>query len=540
MTSTDLDLNTTMIWLYNSSNVLINSSNSSSSPLFINFTNLADGTYHINASANDSTGNVNSTTTRSILLDTTYSTWENNKTNLTNLTLLGSTVYFNITFNDTNANQYTFSWYNGTNWTNNSVASYTNGQEIEIIKNTTTSLGDINWTWYFNDTAGNSNQSDIWSVSINSMDSDNDGLLDIADPLWYNESNVTNSGVTSLNITVGGNTTEGIFNEIQEMNFYDETTLMINFSHNFTQSVLDLSNITITKTATSLIVDLSSQLQSSYNKTIYITDDSFITLCVKDEEISSISEMSSGCTGSNETDFTSCLGGSLSSGGINCTDLGSTIKVDNLQYSAIRGTQASSSSSSSSSSSEGSSSGGGSCPPGTSLIDRKCQSPVQEEEEVVVGEEIVEEVVVEEIVEEVVVQNEDESETKQSLVGMAFGQFKELPKTAFFAMGIFLFLLLSSLFFFILYKRRQEEEEEVQRRPLASSEMINEEFTSRRTVEDIKEDVLRIRQQIEFLKRKCDCRENNKLYQIYKNALYKNMKRLQYDLYELKQLSEKR
>ncbi|MBT4604314.1 hypothetical protein HOC01_01625 [archaeon] len=540
MTSTDLDLNTTIIWLYNSSNVLINSSNSSSSPLFINFTNLADGTYHINASANDSTGNVNSTTTRSILLDTTYSTWENNKTNLTNLTLLGSTVYFNITFNDTNANQYTFSWYNGTNWTNNSVASYTNGQEIEIIKNTTTSLGDINWTWYFNDTAGNSNQSDIWSVSINSMDSDNDGLLDIADPLWYNESNVTNSGVTSLNITVGGNTTEGIFNEIQEMNFYDETTLMINFSHNFTQSVLDLSNITITKTATSLIVDLSSQLQSSYNKTIYITDDSFITLCVKDEEISSISEMSSGCTGSNETDFTSCLGGSLSSGGINCTDLGSTIKVDNLQYSAIRGTQASSSSSSSSSSSEGSSSGGGSCPPGTSLIDRKCQSPVQEEEEVVVGEEIVEEVVVEEIVEEVVVQNEDESETKQSLVGMAFGQFKELPKTAFFAMGIFLFLLLSSLFFFILYKRRQEEEEEVQRRPLASSEMINEEFTSRRTVEDIKEDVLRIRQQIEFLKRKCDCRENNKLYQIYKNALYKNMKRLQYDLYELKQLSEKR
>jgi hypothetical protein len=540
VTSTDLDLNTTIIWLYNSSNVLINSSNSSSSPLFINFTNLADGTYHINASANDSTGNVNSTTTRSILLDTTYSTWENNKTNLTNLTLLGSTVYFNITFNDTNANQYTFSWYNGTNWTNNSVASYTNGQEIEIIKNTTTSLGDINWTWYFNDTAGNSNQSDIWSVSINSMDSDNDGLLDIADPLWYNESNVTNSGVTSLNITVGGNTTEGIFNEIQEMNFYDETTLMINFSHNFTQSVLDLSNITITKTATSLIVDLSSQLQSSYNKTIYITDDSFITLCVKDEEISSISEMSSGCTGSNETDFTSCLGGSLSSGGINCTDLGSTIKVDNLQYSAIRGTQASSSSSSSSSSSEGSSSGGGSCPPGTSLIDRKCQSPVQEEEEVVVGEEIVEEVVVEEIVEEVVVQNEDESETKQSLVGMAFGQFKELPKTAFFAMGIFLFLLLSSLFFFILYKRRQEEEEEVQRRPLASSEMINEEFTSRRTVEDIKEDVLRIRQQIEFLKRKCDCRENNKLYQIYKNALYKNMKRLQYDLYELKQLSEKR
>ena len=165
---------------------------------------------------------------------------------------------------------------------------------------------------------------------------------------------------------------------------------------------------------------------------------------------------------------------------------------------------------------------------------------MQEEEEVVVGEEIVEEVVVEEIVEEVVVQNEDESETKQSLVGMAFGQFKELPKTAFFAMGIFLFLLLSSLFFFILYKRRQEEEEEVQRRPLASSEMINEEFTSRRTVEDIKEDVLRIRQQIEFLKRKCDCRENNKLYQIYKNALYKNMKRLQYDLYELKQLSEKR
>ena len=101
------------------------------------------------------------------------------------------------------------------------------------------------------------------------QDTDNDGLPDSSDPLLYNESNVTISGVTTLNITVGGNATNGSFSGEQEILFYDQTNLMVNFSHNFSTSNLDLSQVTITKISTSLIVNLSGQLQSDYNKTLY-------------------------------------------------------------------------------------------------------------------------------------------------------------------------------------------------------------------------------------------------------------------------------
>ncbi len=69
VTVIDLTLDTILINLYNSSNNLINFTNSSTSPSFINFTNLADGKYYINATANDSLNHKNNTETRTIYLD---------------------------------------------------------------------------------------------------------------------------------------------------------------------------------------------------------------------------------------------------------------------------------------------------------------------------------------------------------------------------------------------------------------------------------------------------------------------------------------
>ncbi|MFH1642459.1 MAG: LamG-like jellyroll fold domain-containing protein, partial [Nanoarchaeota archaeon] len=98
-------------------------------------------------------------------------TWENNKTNLTTITPFGADVYFNITLNDTNAANYTFSWYNGTDWENNSAASYSDGEEITVKKtiNVKSDSFIINWTWYFNDTAGNINQTAMWSITIDNV-----------------------------------------------------------------------------------------------------------------------------------------------------------------------------------------------------------------------------------------------------------------------------------------------------------------------------------------------------------------------------------
>jgi hypothetical protein len=68
VTANDLTLNTIHIRLYNSSGALINESNSSTSPLYFDFTGLAPGLYYFNASALDALGHENRTETRNVTL----------------------------------------------------------------------------------------------------------------------------------------------------------------------------------------------------------------------------------------------------------------------------------------------------------------------------------------------------------------------------------------------------------------------------------------------------------------------------------------
>ncbi len=212
-----------------------------------------------------------------------------------------------------------------------------------------------------------------YSIGSSQSDIDKDGLSDEEDALLYNESNVTIAGITNLNITINGSTTDNLFNGKQEVRFYDSSVLLINFSHNFSESNLDLSKITILKQQNSLVINASGQLQG--NKTIYLVDNNFASLCVKDAEITSDDEISNLCNGANETDFTSCLGSSLILDGITCTDLGSSIRIENLRHSGVRGTPQSSVTTSTTASS-GSSSGHNTCGNGicTSLYGEDCKT----------------------------------------------------------------------------------------------------------------------------------------------------------------------
>lgn len=198
--------------------------------------------------------------------------------------------------------------------------------------------GNHNISISANDTVGNQGNSVLINFTINTVDSDGDGIPDISDYLVYTESEVTTTGITNLNITVNGTGTNESYTGMQEVVIYDGSVVLIRFNHNFSQSYLDLSNITIIKDPNYILINMSGQLQG--NKTVYITDNSFASLCVKNAEIASISAMSGLCTGTNETDFTSCLGGSANINGITCVDQGSTIMIGNLTHSAIRGVQA--------------------------------------------------------------------------------------------------------------------------------------------------------------------------------------------------------
>ena len=65
----DINLQEIIIRLFNSTRAEVNTSSSSSSPLFANFTGLAEGTYYLNATANDSAGNKNYTETRTLQIE---------------------------------------------------------------------------------------------------------------------------------------------------------------------------------------------------------------------------------------------------------------------------------------------------------------------------------------------------------------------------------------------------------------------------------------------------------------------------------------
>ena len=203
------------------------------------------------------------------------------------------------------------------------------------------------------------------SVSLTVVtDADNDGINDTIDALPGNLSSIRTSGITTINMTIGGNNTlNATYSQPYAVTFFDGAVPLINFTHNFSSDAqLFLRRIIINISTTSVLIDTAGQLLPAERKTIWITNNDFASLCVKDLGINSTAEITSGCTGENETTLTSCLSSGIESVTVNnitCTPTGNRFKISNLKHSGILGTITSSSSGSSSSSSSGGGGGGG-------------------------------------------------------------------------------------------------------------------------------------------------------------------------------------
>ena len=163
VTAGDPNLDKILVRLYNSSNIQINSSTTSTSPNFINFTSLADGQYLFNATANDTFGNAASLGTRNVTLDTT-------KPSITNIAEIpsdpatyvsGATYRFNATITDTNLDKVLIE-FDGTNYT----PSNTFGGGIYNFTISDLAAGVHNYYWFANDSAANANTS-VQTYTIN-------------------------------------------------------------------------------------------------------------------------------------------------------------------------------------------------------------------------------------------------------------------------------------------------------------------------------------------------------------------------------------
>ena len=135
---------------------MINSTNTSAYQLFINFTNLSEGTYYLNATVNDTVGNSNKTETRIIVLDTTppnitiiSPTNGISLSSGTTQTTLKITTDKNATCRYSTSSTFNFS--DGTNFTNtmglNHSHLYTglsNGQSCSLYYKCNDSAGNVN------------------------------------------------------------------------------------------------------------------------------------------------------------------------------------------------------------------------------------------------------------------------------------------------------------------------------------------------------------------------------------------------------------
>ena len=169
VTAADVNLNTLLLSLYNSTG-LVNSTSSSTSPLFINFSSLSEGTYYLNATANDTAGNINTTETRIIIVDTikptihfTYPTSSNNSA------FSRTWLAANVTTSDTNFHLIVINLYNTTNLVNS-----TGGITPFFLNFTSLPNGTYYINATANDTANNLNSTetrmfilDTTSPSIN-------------------------------------------------------------------------------------------------------------------------------------------------------------------------------------------------------------------------------------------------------------------------------------------------------------------------------------------------------------------------------------
>lgn len=160
-------------------------------------------------------------------------------------------------------------------------------------------------------------------------DLDNDSRGDACDSVVGNLTDI-NTTISNLTIKIGNSTDlNKQYNETMDVSFYDNGSLLINFTADFSNYSLFLINLSIEKgkngTDSYFIVN---HLNTSGAKTLYLkkSNPSSNSICFRDEEVLSLSMLISNCT------IIRCPG---TDGNYSCAVSGDTYIVSGLRHSAL-------------------------------------------------------------------------------------------------------------------------------------------------------------------------------------------------------------
>ena len=380
----DTNLNTTWYRIDTNANVTITQN--------VTF-NVSEGTHTLYLFANDTVGNQNfSKVVFTVKMAPNITLVSPQKA--ANLTKLE--VELNISLNEVGLIVYNFD-----NLGNDTLCtSCRDGRKILNL----TALGPHNLTIYANDSANNLNVTTyFFNFSLDTdgdgvadrfdTDSDGDGNPEFNDSLRGNRSNINFRNLNRINITINGtHNLSNNFTGVQVVNITNGSHSVVTFEYNFSANqTLVLGNITIIRQNVSAsqgsLVVRGINLTYGHTKTLYIDDldGTKSTICIKDQEIVTIQEVSSACTGANETSV-ACTEDGSTTDQYTCTDIGLQYKLSGVSNSgAIETTDAEAGGGGSTSTGGGGGSGGGSggraviCPENHELVDGVCVEREQED-----------------------------------------------------------------------------------------------------------------------------------------------------------------
>lgn len=213
------------------------------------------------------------------------------------------------------------------------------GAQLRIANGSLALSGSYTVSVHALDSVGNEFEKDLTIRLL--RDEDDDGYTDVEDT-FIGEVEDIDTGTSGMPLTMNmnGNSASGTYTGSRSIVISLNSQPIVTFAKNFSSGSIRAANLLIVPLTNSLVVNLGSEVPAGTRKTLFIDDNNFTSFCVKDAAVTSIDDVSAGCTGSGEIIFDSCLGSSspVTISGISCVDLGSRLQVSNLEHSALRGT----------------------------------------------------------------------------------------------------------------------------------------------------------------------------------------------------------
>ncbi|GAG16077.1 unnamed protein product, partial [marine sediment metagenome] len=202
--------------------------NASKNQSYHNYTSLSDATHNFTGYAVDRAGNVNSTPERSVTVDATEPSFSANKTNGTATTpRYNGVVQINLTLSDSVGLDGYFFAHNDTSTMANGSYRDVSGTSHTVIENITVNTltrGDIlGWQVWVNDTLGNVNVSQVYTLEIKNTAPDQPNII-------YPEEGKNYSSINNINYSSGDVDGDSLNYDIYINGSFNTTLVDVNLS----------------------------------------------------------------------------------------------------------------------------------------------------------------------------------------------------------------------------------------------------------------------------------------------------------------------